>query len=100
MFLHFGLLVLGCTASVTAAEEISNMNKGGEYLIANDKEGTAVKFNTSYASKKDAEYFDVYAGPVSTRYGEVFWQVRVRVTLITHTFIRRCRILSKTIMKL
>ena len=31
------------------------------------------QFDTDFGTK-NAEYFDVYAGPISTRYGEVFWQ--------------------------
>jgi len=47
------------------------MNLGGEYLIGNQE--TGIQYNTSFENK-NAEYFEVYAGPISTVYGEVFWQ--------------------------
>jgi hypothetical protein len=53
---------------------LANMNAGPDYLIANDLQGSPVKFNTSYAARPNVESFTVYAGPISTRYGEVFWE--------------------------
>ena len=54
--------------------DVENMNPGGEYLIMDMQNGNfTTKYDTSFKAK-NAEYFDVYAGPISTRYGEVFWR--------------------------
>jgi len=50
-----------------------NMNAGGKYVIANDHPSSSVRFETDFG-RKGFEYFEVYGGPISTRYGEVFWQ--------------------------
>ena len=60
---------------VHAAPAVQNMNGGGEYLFQNPNTApTAGKFETQYGKRWSEEFFDVYAGPISTRYGEVFWQ--------------------------
>eukprot|EP00051_Salpingoeca_urceolata_P006257 m.83058 g.83058 ORF g.83058 m.83058 type:complete len:214 (+) comp14750_c0_seq2:9-650(+) len=66
----FTILTIG---SVCQADTGKNMNKGGAYLIANPNIAAKTQFDTDYGTK-NAEYFDVYAGPVTTRYGEVFWR--------------------------
>jgi hypothetical protein len=58
-----------------AAAYFSNMNVGQDYLIQNRNTAPgAGVFNTSYASRPGVEFFELYAGPISTRYGEVFWE--------------------------
>ncbi len=53
----------------------SNMNVGQDYLIQNRNTAPGAGFfNTSYASRPGVEFFELYAGPISTRYGEVFWE--------------------------
>lgn len=37
-------------------------------LIANDLPGSATKFRTDYPRRATEKYFDVYAGPITTRY--------------------------------
>jgi hypothetical protein len=61
-------------ALATGAAALENMNPGGEYLIMNmDYQNFTTTYDTNFG-RKNAEYFDVYAGPISTRYGEVFWR--------------------------
>ena len=54
--------------------EATNMNGGGDYLFHNPNSKSSKTFDTRYNRRWSEEFFDVYAGPVSTRYGEVFWQ--------------------------
>lgn len=65
------LATLGA-ASLCGADTGRNMNLGG-YKIANGDPNAATPYNTDFGTK-GAKYFDVYAGPISTRYGEVFWK--------------------------
>ena len=60
--------------SLCATGAHENMNTGGAYLIAKSDGTPNQDWNTSFTLRKNAEYFDVYAGPISTRYGEVFWE--------------------------
>jgi hypothetical protein len=49
------------------------MNAGPPYLFANPNPNSKTPFNTDW-NTKDVEFFELYAGPITTRYGEVFWQ--------------------------
>lgn len=69
------IILAGAAVGVaTAKPAAKNMNGGGEYLIANHNPNSSRRFETAYPRRPTEEFFDVYAGPVSTRYGEVFWQ--------------------------
>ena len=65
---------VGAAPVAFGALATANMNGAGNYLIQNPNKLAATQFDTDYATKKGNEFFDVYAGPISTRYGEVFWQ--------------------------
>ena len=52
--------------SLCATGAHENMNTGGAYLIAKSDGTPNQDWNTSFALRKNAEYFDVYAGPIST----------------------------------
>lgn len=56
------LLVAAILTNGAVALDAPNMNGGGEYLIANQPE-TGKQYNTSFGAK-NAEYFEVYAGPL------------------------------------
>lgn len=73
------LLLLGTTTSTTFAK---NMN-GGEYLIANAKEGSS-----SYDTHYKAEYFDVYSPTLKSRYSEVIWRGYDKIPLPEETVQR------------
>ena len=77
MLLSLALALCGVTC---ASAPSGNMNIGSAYLIANDRPGSEVKYDTDFGSK-DAEYFEIYAGPINTRYGEVFWKALPQVEL-------------------
>eukprot|EP01045_Picozoa_sp_COSAG04_P034121 COSAG04_NODE_7339_length_1144_cov_23.942880_1_plen_89_part_00 len=52
------------------------MNSGG-YLFQNPNPKSSKQYDTDYGTRypgSQREYFEVYAGPISTRYGEVFWR--------------------------
>ena len=70
---HAFLVGVVVAAAVADPPSQSNMNIGSPYIIANDNPAAPVKYNTAYSSK-NASFFEVYAGPIETRYGEVFWQ--------------------------
>jgi hypothetical protein len=65
---------LAAPLAVLAAPDAKPMNGGGDYLFQNPNPKSAGKFDTRYNRRWSEEFFDVYAGPISTRYGEVFWQ--------------------------
>ncbi len=74
----FAALALAISSAVGGVKSVptgKNMNGGDPYIIANGlpSSGGGPQFDTDFGTK-NAEYFDVYAGPISTRYGEVFWQ--------------------------
>lgn len=52
--------------SLCATGAHENMNTGGAYLIAKSDGTPNQDWNTSFTLRKNAEYFDVYAGPIST----------------------------------
>ena len=58
------------------AAQVTNMNSGG-YLFQNPNPKSSKQYDTDYGTRypgSQREYFEVYAGPISTRYGEVFWR--------------------------
>ena len=73
-----GVVVLLGMALIASSEELANMN--GLYEISNPNVVSGATFSTDYA-KKDAEFFDVYSPPITTRYGEVFWTMMAPVSL-------------------
>ena len=65
-------LALVSSVALGARVATKNMNAGPSYLFDNPKLDAATQFDTDFAAK-NLEYFEVYAGPIETRYGEVFW---------------------------
>ena len=77
------LLGLFClaTAKITPTTD-ANMN--GEYLLASTPKQRAnwTGWSTSFKDYPGGvEYFEVYAGPVNSTYGEVFWTALPEVKL-------------------
>ena len=70
------LLTVLCAAAsaLRGAPTAANMNAGGAYLVANADGSSNAMWNSSFANRPNAKFFEVLAGPVSTRYGEVFWE--------------------------
>ena len=66
------VLVLVALAALAAAKRADIQNMNGLYEISNPNVDSTAQFSTDY-STKDAEYFDVYTPPITSRYGEVYW---------------------------
>merc|ERR1719428_1976294 len=65
--------MLALLGACSAAPAPHNMN--GQYVYTPTPNAPAgVPFSTNYADYPGgAEYFDVYHGPITSRYAEVFW---------------------------
>ena len=59
-----------------------NMNVGSKYMFDNPNPAAPRQFDTDFASRPaSTKYFELYAGPIETRYGEVFWSGLPKVPL-------------------
>ena len=89
------LLTVLCAAAsaLRGAPTAANMNAGGAYLVANADGSSNAMWNSSFANRPNAKFFEVLAGPVSTRYGEVFWEGLDAVPLpATSTYLPRAHV--------
>ena len=69
-------------------------NMNGEYLLASTPKQRAnwTGWSTSFKDYPGGvEYFEVYAGPVNSTYGEVFWTALPEVKLPADLIKRVCR---------
>ena len=67
---------------VAAFTPTTDPNMNGEYLLAPTPNGKNVNWSTQFKDYPGGvEYFEVYAGPVNSTYGEVFWTALPEVKL-------------------
>ena len=68
-----GWVVTMAVGRASMAAAFDNMNLQG-YVISPTPGATPGKFNTKWSEYPDGvESFDVYMGPITHRYSEVFW---------------------------
>ena len=71
-----------CGTALAAITPTTEENMNGEYLLAPTPNAEAGNWSTSFKDYPGGvESFTIYAGPVNSTYGEVFWTALPEVTL-------------------